>query len=250
MMKLVDGKRSLVIGAGSGIGRATAILLAKEGAKVAVADRQFAAAQTVAAEIAALGGIAYPIAVDVGDQQEVAAMIRSVVEQFGRLDCAVNSAGVLGAGGPFADLADETWNANIAINLTGIRNCMTFELRHMRERGAGSIVNIASGAGLEGVAGLGAYVASKHGVIGATRSAALDHARDGIRINALAPGLIVTPMTEAAVKSGALDIAALCPIGRPGNPEEVAEAALWLCSDRASYVTGAVLAVDGGHLAG
>jgi NAD(P)-dependent dehydrogenase (short-subunit alcohol dehydrogenase family) len=249
-VKLVEGKHSLVTGGGSGIGRATAILLAKEGAKVAIADRQLAAARQVAAEIGAMGGIAYPIAVDVGDQQQVAAMVRSVVEQFGRLDCAVNSAGVLGAGGPFADLADETWNANIAINLTGVRYCMTFELRHMRERGVGSIVNIASGAGLEGVAGLGAYVASKHGVIGATRSAALDHARDGIRINALAPGLIVTPMTEPAVKSGALDIAGLCPIGRPGKPEEVAEAAVWLCSDRASYVTGAVLAVDGGHLAG
>jgi NAD(P)-dependent dehydrogenase (short-subunit alcohol dehydrogenase family) len=186
----------------------------------------------------------------VGDQDQVAGMVNSVVTRFGGLDCAVNSAGVLGAGGAFADLTDDTWNANISINLTGMRHCMTFELRHMRGRGTGSIVNIASGAGLEGVAGLGAYVAAKHGVIGATRSAALDHARDGVRINALAPGLILTPMTESAVNSGALNIAALCPIGRPGKPHEVAEAAIWLCSDRASYVTGTVLAVDGGHLAG
>jgi len=249
-MKLVAEKIAVVTGGGSGIGRATALLLAREGAKVAVADRQFAAARDVAAEIADGGGTAYPIAVDVSNKEQVAAMVASVVERFGRLDCAVNSAGVLGAGGPFADLDDDTWNANIAVNLNGIRYCMTFELRHMRAHGGGSIVNIASGAGLEGVAGLGAYVASKHGVIGATRSAALDHAAQGIRINALAPGLVVTPMTQAAVNSGALDIKGLCPIGRPGRPDEVAEAAVWLCCDRASYVTGAVLAVDGGHLAG
>jgi NAD(P)-dependent dehydrogenase (short-subunit alcohol dehydrogenase family) len=248
-MGLVKGKTALVTGGGSGIGRATALLLAREGASVAIADRDLDAAQAVAAEVEAAGGAALALQADVADQTQVRAMVAAVVERFGRLDCAVNSAGVVGAGGLFADLTDEAWNANIAINLTGMRHCVTHEIVQMRGRG-GSIVNIASGAGLEGVGGLGAYAASKHGVVGITKSAAIDYARDGVRINALCPGLILTPMTRAGVEGGHLDIDALCPMGRAGQPEEVAQAAVWLCSDRASYVTGATLAVDGGHLAG
>jgi len=248
-MGLVAGKSALVFGGGSGIGRACAVLFAQEGANVAVSDIEPAAAEETVAQVRAAGRAGLALAADVTDRASVERAARAAVETFGALHCAVNSAGVLGAAGPFADLSDETWNANIAVNLTGLRYCVLAELTHMRGRG-GSIVNIASGAGLEGVAGLGGYVASKHGVIGLTKTAALDHAREGVRVNALCPGLIATRMTQAAIDGGFLDVATLCPTGRPGRPEEVAEFAIWLCSDRASFVTGAALPVDGGHLAG
>ena len=248
-MGLVEGKVALVTGGASGIGRATVLLLAREGASVAVADRDPGAAKTVAEDAAALGGAAVAFQVDVADPEQVAAMVAAVVERFGRLDCAVNSAGVSGYSGPFAAMSDEVWRVAISINLTGLAYCVKHEAAAMLGRG-GSIVNIASGAGLEGVRGLAAYVASKHGVVGVTKTAALDHAGEGVRVNALCPGLIATPMTEEGLKSGRLDLEALCPMGRAGRPEEVAEFAVWLCSDRASYVSGAALPVDGAHLAG
>lgn len=248
-MGLVSGKTALVTGGASGIGRATALLLAREGAAgVLVADLNLAGARAVAAEIEAGGGVAIAVAVDVRDQDQVREMVAQAVARFGRLDGAVNCAGVAPIGAPFADLTDAYWETNIAINLTGLRHCMTHEIRAMRVAG-GSIVNIASGAGLEGVELRGGYVAAKHGVVGATKTAAIDHAKEGVRVNALCPGLILTPMTEAGVASGRLDIDRLCPMGRAGQPEEVAEAAVWLCSDRASFVTGAAIPVDGGHIA-
>ena len=247
-MRLTEGKVSLVTGGASGLGRATALLLAQEGASVLVADRNLPGAQAVAAEITDLGGAAFAVAVDVTDQAQVRDMVAAVVERYGRLDCAVNCAGVAPAGDVFADLSDENWDANIAINLNGLRLCMKHEIAQMRAAG-GSIVNIASGAGLEGVRMSGGYVAAKHGVVGATKTAAIDHAQEGVRINALCPGLILTPMTAPGLASGRLDIAEICPMGRGGRPEEVAEAAVWLCSDRASFVTGVALPVDGGHIA-
>jgi NAD(P)-dependent dehydrogenase (short-subunit alcohol dehydrogenase family) len=245
---MIDDKVVLVTGGASGIGRATALLVAREGARVVVADRDLAGAEAVASQIQARGRDALAVAVDVTDQAQVEAMVRAAVTRFGRLDCAVNSAGVAPAGAPFGDLPDENWDANIAINLTGLRHCMKHEIAQMRAAG-GSIVNIASGAGLEGVAASGGYSAAKHGVVGATKSAAIDHAKERIRVNALCPGLILTPMTKPGLESGRLDIDRICPMGRGGEPEEVAEAAVWLCSDRASFVTGVALPVDGGHMA-
>lgn len=247
-MGLVAGKVALVTGAGSGIGRATAALLAREGAAVTVADRNGDAARETAAALIAAGARTLALQVDVADPAQVEAMARAAVETFGRLDCAVNCAGVAGRSGPVGEMSEEVWETNLAINLTGLAYCMKHEIARMGPRG--SVVNIASGAGLEGVRGAAAYVASKHGVIGLTKTAALDHAKQNIRINALCPGLIATPMTRPGLESGHLDMDALCPMGRAGRPEEVAEAAVWLCSDRASYVTGAALPIDGGHLAG
>jgi NAD(P)-dependent dehydrogenase (short-subunit alcohol dehydrogenase family) len=146
-------------------------------------------------------------------------------------------------------MLEDVWETSLAINLTGLAYCMKHQIARMGPTG-GSIVNISSGAGLEGVRGAAAYVASKHGVIGLTKTAALDHAKQNIRVNALCPGLIATPMTQPGLDSGLLDLDALCPMGRAGRPDEVAEAAAWLCSDRASYITGVALPVDGAHLAG
>jgi len=246
---LLQDKIGFVTGGASGIGRASALLMAREGAAVAVADHNRDGAEAVAEAVRAAGGRAIALTGDVARAVEVEAMVQEAVAQLGSLDCAVNCAGMSPPLTPLGDLSDDDWALCLAVNLTGVRNCMKSQIRNMAARG-GSIVNIASGAGLEGVAGLSAYVASKHGVVGATKTAALDYARQGVRINALCPGLVLTPMTQAGVDSGALDIAALCPIGRAGRPEEVAEAAVWLCSDRASFVTGVALPVDGGHLAG
>jgi NAD(P)-dependent dehydrogenase (short-subunit alcohol dehydrogenase family) len=247
-MGLVNGKVGLVTGGGSGIGRACALLLAQEGASVCVADMNLDAAESVCAEVKTRGAAALSVKVDVVQQDQVQAMVAAAVDWFGKLDCAVNCAGVVARGALFADMSDEAWEANISVNLNGLRLCMKHEIGRMRASG-GSVVNIASGAGLKGAPGRGAYVASKHGVIGATKVAAIDHAREGVRVNAVCPGLILTPMTRAGVESGLLDIKALCPMARTGEAREVAEAVVWLCSDRASFVTGIAMPVDGGYWA-
>jgi len=247
-MALLQDKVGLVTGGGSGIGRATAQRLAQEGASVAVLDLNLANAEAVAEQIRERGGIAHAFGCDVSNKSATLAAIAEAAERFGPIDVAVNCAGIGGGGAAFADLSDDIWDRNLGVNLSGVRNSMLGEIRQMRGRG-GSIVNISSGAGLEGVAWLSAYVASKHGVVGLTKSAALDHAADGIRINAICPGVIATPMTQGALDAGMLDPAALSPMKRPGRPEEVAAAAAWLCSDEASYVTGIAMPVDGGHLA-
>jgi NAD(P)-dependent dehydrogenase (short-subunit alcohol dehydrogenase family) len=247
-MGLVQGKVALVTGGGSGIGRASALLLAREGASVCVADKNLDAAEAVSAELRALGAAALAIKVDVVQQDQVQAMTAAAVERFGKLDCAVNCAGVVARGAVFAEMSDEAWEANISVNLNGLRLCMKYEIARMRATG-GSVVNMASGAGLKGSPGRGAYVASKHGVVGATKVAAIDHARERVRVNAICPGLILTPMTKAGVESGMLNIDALCPMGRAGEANEVAEAVVWLCSDRSSFVTGIAMPVDGGYWA-
>jgi NAD(P)-dependent dehydrogenase (short-subunit alcohol dehydrogenase family) len=247
-MGMVQGKVAIVTGAASGIGRATAILLAAEGASVVATDRDHNLLGQVVDEITAAGGVAVALKVDVTVQSEVETMVALAVSRFGKLDCAVNCAGYF-ALNDGSDEDDKVWDACLAINLKGLARCMKAEIAAMAPAG-GSVVNISSGAGLMGVLSSMAYVASKHGVIGATKTAALDHARDGVRVNAICPGLIATPMTQAGIDSGLMDIAHICPLGRAGRPEEIAEAALWLCSDRSSYVSGATLLADGATQAG
>lgn len=250
MSGLVEGLVALVTGAGSGIGAASARLFAAEGAKVAVADIDGDKAATVAAEIAGAGADvdAFGLAVDVADEESVASMVGAVVERYGRLDCAHNNAGV--SSPPFAtvDISLAEWNRMISINLTGVFLCVRAELDVMVRQGSGAIVNTSSGAGVVPAPGRAHYTAAKHGVLGLTKVVAKEHAASGIRVNAVLPGIIHTPMIEAsfgddqAVWDG---VARSVPSGRLGRPDEVAQAAVWLCSPRAGYVNGESLVVDG-----
>ena len=244
---LVDGKVELVTGGASGIGRATALTLAREGARVLVADRDGAGAEAVAKAIAEQGGEARAIVTDVARPEQVEAMVRAAIDAFGRLDCAVNGAGILATPALLHDLALDQWERTLAVNLTGVFLCLQQELRVMRAQRAGSIVNVSSGGGVLGTPALGHYCASKHGVLGLTKTAALENARSGVRVNAICPGSTDTPMLQGFMGSSAEArkmILASAPAGRLGTPEEVAEAAVWLCSDRASYVSGESLFVD------
>ena len=254
MVGLLDGKTALVTGGGSGIGRATAVAFAREGARVAVCDRVEEGARGTVETINGQGGQAIAIAVDVVSGDQVAAMVERVVSSFGRLDCAFNNAGVapqhVGASGlKTGEWSEESWSQMLAINLTGVWLCMKHELPHMLNQGGGAIVNTASVAGLVGLQNASGYVAAKHGVIGLTKTAALEYAQAGIRINSVCPGFIETPMTEDAVKRYYDRIIATTPAGRLGQPAEIAEMVVWLCSDRASFVTGANYNVDGGYYA-
>ena len=244
---LVEGKAALVTGGASGIGRATAVALAREGARVLVVDRDAPGAEAVAKAIAEAGGVARGFAADVADPAAVAAMIEAALREFGRLDCAVNAAGILATPGLLHELVFEAWQRTLAINLTGVFLCLQHELRVMREQGAGSIVNVASGGGVLGTPALGHYCASKHGVLGLTKTAALENAKSGVRVNAICPGSTDTPMLQGFMSGSDAArkmILASTPPGRLGTPEESAEAAVWLCSDRASYVSGESLFVD------
>lgn len=252
MAGLVEGKAALVTGGASGIGRATALTLAREGARVLVADRDAAGASAVAATIAGRGGGAHAVGCDVTREDEVAAMVQTAVDVFGRLDCAVNNAGVTAPGGLLHEIAVEDWERTLAVNLTGVFLCLRHELPVMRAQGEGAIVNISSGAGLIGTPGLAHYCASKHGILGLTKTAALENARAGVRVNALCPGSTDTPMLQDFMGRSAQArkmILASAPSGRLGLPEEIAEAAVWLCSARASYVSGESMLVDGGAVA-
>jgi len=239
----------LVTGGGGGIGSATARLFASEGASaVVVADADLAAAQQVADDINTSGGLAVATEVLVTDEDAVAAMIDTVVERFGRLDAAVNNAGISGTMTSLVDLEPEEWERMLAVNLTGIYRCLRHELRHMVARGTGAIVNTSSGAGLVGVAGLAHYAAAKHGVLGLTKSAAMEYARSGVRINAVCPGTTDTPMIRGFMgtdERAARMVGNSVGRGFMGEPGEVAEAMVWLCSDRASFVNGESLVVDG-----
>jgi NAD(P)-dependent dehydrogenase (short-subunit alcohol dehydrogenase family) len=243
--KLLDGKVALVTGAGSGIGRATALTFAREGAKVVVADIIAEGGEETVRMVKAAGGEALFVKTDVSKAAEVEALITKVVQTYGRLDCAFNNAGIEGVFVSTAECSEENWDRTLAINLKGVWLCMKYEIPQMLKQGGGAIVNTASVAGLVGFAGLPAYVASKHGVAGLTKTAALEYAKAGIRVNAVCPGGISTPMTERLFKA----VAALEPVGRMGKPEEIAEAVVWLCSDAASFVTGHAMAVDGGMVA-
>jgi NAD(P)-dependent dehydrogenase (short-subunit alcohol dehydrogenase family) len=254
MTGMLDGKSALITGAASGIGRATALAFAREGAWVAAADLTLEGAQRTVAAIEAKGGQAVAIAVDVTDNASVQAMVAAAVSAFGGLDCAFNNAGIApfqvnAAGVPAADVAEEAWLRILDVNLNGVWRCLRHEVAQMRKQGGGAIVNTASIAGLVGLRGSAAYVASKHGVAGLTKAAAADHAADSIRVNAVCPGYIKTPMTEDSMRRNGERIMARVPMGRMGKPEEIAEAVVWLCSDRASFVTGACWTVDGGYTA-
>ena len=243
------GKVALITGGASGIGRATAIAFAREGAKVAVADYMVDGGERTVKTIREAGGQAMFINADVSRPKEVEAMVTKTVEAYGRLDCAFNNAGVEGRIANTAEASDEDWDRTIATNLTGVWFCMKYEIREMLKRGGGSIVNTASVAGMIGFPGFAPYCASKGGVIQLTRTAALEYAKSGIRVNAVCPGVIRTPMVERLMDSypefNETLLISYEPIGRMGKPEEIAEAVLWLSSDAASFVTGLPMAVDG-----
>ena len=255
MTRDLEGKSALVTGGASGIGRATALAFAREGARVAVADIMQDAAQRTVAEIEAMGGQALAIACDVTDDDAVKAMIAATVDAFGSLDCAFNNAGIapyqVNAGGQkIADVAPEAWRRLIDVNLTGVWLCLRHEVAEMRAQGSGGvIINTASILGLVGTATSSAYVAAKHGVVGLTKVAAADHAEDNIRVNAVCPGYIETPMTEETMRRRGERIMARVPMARMGKAVEIAEAVVWLCSPKASFVTGVSWAVDGGYTA-
>ena len=249
------GKVALLTGAASGIGRACARLFAEQGASIIVSDVAAEGSEETVRLIETAGGKATFIRADVSDPKEVEALISGTMEIFGRLDCAVNNAGIEGVLAPTADYPEETWNRVLDINLTGAFLCMKHEIPRMLEGGGGAIVNMASILGLVGFANAPAYTAAKHGLIGLTKVAALEYATLGIRVNALCPDFIETPMVmERGVEAGIhpegdQQIAELHPIGRLGKSEEIAEAAVWLCSEAASFVTGHAMTADGGYVA-
>jgi NAD(P)-dependent dehydrogenase (short-subunit alcohol dehydrogenase family) len=251
-MPSLEGRVALVTGAASGIGRATALGFAKAGADVAVSDIDLAGCDETAQLVRALGRDALSVGVDVSSSASVQALIAEVVGRFGRLDCAFNGAGIEGFLAPLADLEEDVWDRVIDINLKGVWLCMKHQIKQMLAQGGGAIVNAGSVAGLVGTSAAPAYVASKHGVLGLTKSAALAYAQQGIRVNAVCPAFIDTPMVERMFAGQPERRAAIIgrhPIGRLGRAEEVAQAAVWLCSDEASFVTGSAMTVDGGYVA-
>lgn len=253
MTEPFNGKVALVTGASSGIGKATAAAFAREGWAVALADRDAEHGTQAAAELQQGGARALFIPCDVSDEQSVEALIDRIVAEFGRLDAAFNNAGTEGASAPTAESDAANFDRVIAVNLRGVWLCMRAELRQMLRQESGAIVNCASVAGLIGLPGIPAYVASKHGVIGLTRTAALEVARRNVRVNAVCPGAIETPMLErymGADPKGREQMERTEPIGRIGEPGEIASAVLWLCGPGASFTTGQALAVDGGWTAG
>ena len=243
------GQVALVTGASSGLGLATANAFAQAGAAVVLADRNEAALKAATEALTAAGHQAISVVCDVTDEAQAAAMVERTVATFGRLDMAYNNAGILGPMGDVTDETSEAFDEVNAVNLRGIWTCMKHELLQMRQQGSGAIVNCSSLGGLVGLAGRSAYHASKHGVIGLTKSAALDYATRGIRINAVCPGCIDTPMGDGIDPAAMKEFLRDQPIGRMGRPEEIAAAVLWLCSPGASFVLGVALPVDGGFVA-
>jgi NAD(P)-dependent dehydrogenase (short-subunit alcohol dehydrogenase family) len=244
------GEVALVTGAGSGIGRMSSLIFAAFGAAVVVADIATEGGEETVRRIRAAGGEATFVRADVSRAGEVAALVEAAVARYGRLDCAHNNAGILGPLGSLLDCPDEAFEQLMAVNLRGVWHCLRAEIPAMLAHGGGAIVNTASGAGLHGNHLMAAYSASKHGVVGLTRSAAQEFAGRGIRVNAVCPAAIETPMVERAFTPQLKEeTAARYPIGRLGRAEEVAQAAVWLCSEAASFITGVALPVDGGNLA-
>jgi NAD(P)-dependent dehydrogenase (short-subunit alcohol dehydrogenase family) len=249
---LLSAKVVLVTGAGSGIGQATALTMAREGASVVIADRDEAAGTATLEMITGQGGRGLTIIVDTSQARGVETLVRRAVDCFGRLDCAVNNAAVRGPVVLTAEHTEENWDRIVSTNLKGVWLCMKFEIGQMLRQGGGAIVNIASNFGLVGSPGRSAYSASKHGVIGLTKAAALEYARRNIRVNAVCPGPTRTPFMESMLRERPEVLPALeaaQPIGRVAQSSEIAEAVVWLCSERASFVNGASLPVDGGFVA-
>lgn len=247
-----ENKVALVTGAASGMGLATVKAFAESGAAVVLADWNEEGVRAAAKELSDRGHKTLAIRCDVSDDAQVAAMVEQAVATFGRLDVAFNNAGVQNILAETADTTREDYDRVMAINLRGVWSCMKFELQHMRGQGRGAIVNCSSLGGLVGGAERGIYHAAKHGVIGFTKSAALEYAARGIRVNAVCPGLIWTPMADQMVASGQGEalkqMEQSVPMKRVGRPEEIADTVLWLSSDAASYVTGQSISVDGGYI--
>lgn len=239
-------KVAFVTGAASGIGRAAALAFAAEGARVAILDRSEDALKTVEASVKNAGGEVLAIACDVSSPDQVEAAVRQIVDRFGRLDIAFNNAGVENKAAPVHEIDLAEWDRILNINLRGTFLCMKHELAQMVKQGGGVVVNTSSGAGIRGVAGGASYAASKHAIIGLTRSAALDYARQNIRVNAVLPGNIETPMMDRFTGGDIQKAIDLEPVGRLGKPEEIAEAVLWMASDLGGFVTGAATVIDGG----
>ena len=253
MQRGFDSKVALVTGASSGIGRASARAFAREGASVVVADVMVEGGQETVRLIEGTGGEAIFVEADVSNAKEVEALIERAVGAYGRLDYAFNNAGIDGVMATTAQCTEENWNHTLNTNLKGVWLCMKYEIPQLLRQGGGAIVNSSSAAGLVGVPNLPAYAASKHGILGLTKTAALEYARTGIRVNAVCPGVIRTPGVERYI-SGREELeaqfTALEPVGRMGTPDEVAGAVVWLCSEAASFVTGHAMSVDGGVVAG
>jgi NAD(P)-dependent dehydrogenase (short-subunit alcohol dehydrogenase family) len=253
MTKELESKVALVTGGTSGIGRDTAVLFAKAGAKVVIAGRREPEGRQTIELIRAAGGDGLFVQADVSKASEVDGLIQKTVQQFGRLDIAFNNAGIEGVWVPIVRQSEEDWDRTIDINLKGVWLCLKYEIRQMlRQQAGGAIVNMSSIAGHVGSAGAAAYTASKHGVLGLTKTAALENARSGIRVNAVCPAAIETPMADRIFGAPAVHkyVLSCHPIGRFGTPMEIAEAVVWMCSDRASFMTGQSLVLDGGFLAG
>jgi NAD(P)-dependent dehydrogenase (short-subunit alcohol dehydrogenase family) len=251
MTGLVDGKVALVTGGGNGIGREAALLFAREGARVAVADYEAESAAQTVALINGNGGQAISLSGDVTIAAQVKAMLDGTIAAYGRIDCAFNNAGIAGhqvdaTGQLTHEWSEKSFDRMIAVNLKGVWLCMKHEIPAMLAHGGGAIVNTASVAGLIGLRTSSAYVAAKHGVIGLTKTAAVEFAEQAIRVNAVCPGYIETRMTAPSRETRSAAVIARTPMRRYGQPRDIAEMVVWLCSDRAAYVTGAAYEVDGG----
>lgn len=251
---LLLGKIALITGAASGIGAAAAQVFSEHGATVVLADINEEGGLQVNEAVVKDGGQAMFVRADVRSPASIAALVQSVVDSFGRLDCAFNNAGIDGQFAPLHESSKDNWDDVLGVNLTGVWLCLKYEIAHMIEQGSGAIVNTASVAGLVGARALplSAYAAAKHGVIGLTKQAALEYAQQHIRINAICPGPVRTEMLDGAIRQGHIaeqDIVEPVPMRRTASPREIAETAAWLCSDASSYVTGQALPVDGGWTA-
>jgi len=255
MAGILDGKVALVTGGASGIGRATAVAMAREGARVAVSDLSKEGLEGTVAMINGIGGQSIAVEGDVTEDTDVANMVARTVSAFGRIDCAFNNAGISGravgpAGQRIHELAPSSVARIVSVNLIGVFLCLKHEITQMLAQGSGgAIVNTASIAGLIGLATSGHYVATKHGVVGLTKTAAIEYAQDGIRVNCVNPGYIQTPMTNEMMETRYDEIMAKVPMRRLGVADEIAEAVVWMCSDKASFMTGASHVVDGGYTA-
>lgn len=247
-MSKFASKVALVTGAASGIGRASALAFAREGAKVVVADVDVAGGEETVKWIAQRGGDALFCLADVTIADQVSALLKKTMEHYGRLDYAHNNVGILGAPAALAECGEEAWDRIVKVNLRSVWLCMKHEIPVMIEQGSGAIVNTASVAGLVGVRGLSPYTATKHAVVGLTKTAALDYVKRGIRVNAICPGLVRTPMVENYTQQNPVieeQLLMFQPLGRMAAPDEIAAAVVWLCSDEASFVTGTAMTIDG-----
>ena len=247
---LFADKVAFVTGAGSGIGRAVAVAFARAGASVTLVDVDETGIEETARQVTDAGGKSLPITCDVTSSEDVDAAVRATVDNFGRLDAAFNNAGIEQPVAPLAEITPADFDRLVAINLRGVYNCMRSQVPAMLAESGGTIVNTASGAGVVGIAGQAAYCATKFGVVGMTKAAALDYAADGVRVNAVCPGIIETPMMDrftGGTEEGRTRVIAQEPIGRMGKPDEIADAVLWLSSPASSFVVGHALVVDGGQ---